>query len=150
MDYCPDGATRLPPGQLCDDNKKPVRYFTGEKLMAVREISSVSQGGWNAGRSYISRTAYADVSSPLGTGWRMSGSLYKLGQQGGFIVLLSGSTVARTFNDNGNGTYSPTYYYTDSLTLNGATHTWTWDAATRSLTVTIHSQTCRTPLRISF
>jgi RHS repeat-associated protein len=122
---CPSGAKIMPAGQTCA-TKKPVRYFTGEKLMAVSELSSESQGSWSAGRSFVSNTAYADVSSPLGGGWRMSGSLYKLAQQNSFVVLLSGSTVARTFIDNGNGTYSPSYYFLDSLTLNSGAHTFTY------------------------
>jgi RHS repeat-associated protein len=125
-DYCPSGAKVMPPCQKCDSNGKPVRYFTGEKLMAVSEIASQSQGGWSAGRSFITNTAYNDVSSPLGGGWRMSGSLFKLAQQNTFVVLLSGSTVARTFIDNGNGTYSPSYFYQDSLTLDSGTHTFTY------------------------
>ncbi len=89
-----------------------VRYATGENILAIEQMASGAMNGWTHSLSYVSRPAHGTGS--LGGGWRLMG-LMQLVSEGGLMKVITANTPSRVFHDNGNGTFTNTRYFTETL-----------------------------------
>ncbi len=99
--------------ESCDISPAGVRYATGESIFAIEQLQSGAMNGWTHSLGYVSRPAFGTGS--LGGGWRMMG-LMQLVNEGGLVKVVTGNTPSRGFIDNGNGTYTNTRYFKETLT----------------------------------
>ena len=97
----------------------PVNFFTGENAYSQSDLSVKGLSGWGLNREYLSTPAHSD--GGLGPCWRF-GEFLRLLKVSGQIWIISGNSHLSSFIDNGNGTYTPDFNYTSSLTSDAVNH----------------------------
>jgi RHS repeat-associated protein len=100
-----------PAKDYCKLSMGPVNYFTGENIQSSTDFESPGYGGLTFTRYFSSDSSFFDGS--MGPGWRQA--YPRLIQSGNKILLIYGSRPARTFLDNGNGTYTADFFYGETL-----------------------------------
>jgi RHS repeat-associated protein len=91
--------------------KNPVNVLTGEHVYSSVDFEVNGQNEMRTSRHYVTDPAYMD--GDYGPGWRHG--IPQLVQKGSNIVLVSASRGNVSWLNNGNGTYTPNYYFKDTL-----------------------------------
>jgi RHS repeat-associated protein len=89
----------------------PVNVLSGEHIFSSVDFEVAGQNGMKSSRHYVTDPAYLD--GDYGPGWRHG--IPQLVRKGSNIVLVSASRGNVSWTDNGNGTYTPTFYFKDTL-----------------------------------
>jgi RHS repeat-associated protein len=91
--------------------KNPVNVLSGEHIYSSVDFEVAGQNRMKTSRHFVTDTAYLD--GDYGPGWRHG--IPQLVRKGPNIVMVSASRGNLSWTDNGNGTYTPTFYFKETL-----------------------------------
>jgi RHS repeat-associated protein len=92
----------------------PVQYAKGQNLLGITEFEVTGPRGWIHRRATWGLNGSETLAGP---GWKVTGLLQLISEGTGTMSVVNGSTSVRTFQDNGNGTFTALNWYKDTLVV---------------------------------